>query len=56
MNKFKTFREYSLYDLETKVNRFLRENYGIEVISHSIEIKEFKYSNDTYICTIIYKI
>ena len=52
MNKFKVFREYSLYELETEVNRFLRENYRIKVISHSIEVSE----KDTYICTIIYKI
>ena len=57
MYKFKLFREFNLYDLENKVKDFLEVNSDyIQVISHSMEIREFKNSNDIFICTIIYKV
>lgn len=57
MNKFRVFREYSLYELEDKVKDFLEANGNyIQVISHSMVIREFKNSDDIYICTIIYKV
>lgn len=57
MNKFRVFREYSLYELEDKVKDFLEANGDyIQVISHSMVIREFKNSDDIYICTIIYKV
>lgn len=57
MNKFRVFREYSLYELEDKVKDFLEVNGNyIQVISHSMVIREFKNSDDIYICTIIYKV
>jgi len=57
MNKFKTFRKNSLYELEDKVKDFLEANGDyIQIISHSMVIKEFKNSDDIYICTIIYKV
>ena len=39
MNKFKTFKEDSLYELEDKVNKFLKENYGIKVISQKFKVE-----------------
>ena len=65
MNKFKTFKEDSLYELEDKVNKFLKENYGIKVISQKfrveevsqyIEVIEFNFKETNYICTITYEI
>ena len=65
MNKFKTFKEDSLYELEDKVNKFLKENYGIKVISQKfrveevsqyIEVIEFNFKATNYICTITYEI
>ena len=50
MNKFKTFKEDSLYDLETEINKFLKENYGIEdIIFRSFASKNMIKKLDNYL-------
>ena len=65
MDKFKTFKEDSLDELEDEVNKFFKENYGIKVISQKfkieeisqyIEVIEFYFKKTIYICTITYEI
>ena len=55
MNRFIVIEGTSLYELRNRVNDFLKDNPDIQIISHSIEIREYKVTNDDYICTIIYK-
>ena len=56
MNRFIIFKEDEMYKLEGKINDFLKDNPNIQIISHSIVIREYRITNDEYICTIIYKI
>ena len=56
MNRCITIEGTSIYKLNTKIDEFLIDNPNIQVISHSVVLREYKVTSDVYSCIIIYKI